>query len=135
MTKEKTLAMILEYDGTNFSGWQIQPNARTIQQEIENAMKVLTGRDISIIGAGRTDSGVHANGMVAHAKIDDDFPIPENKLAIAINSRLPADVRIKKAKFFEIPFHARFDAVAREYSYAITTEETVFNRFFQTYYK
>jgi len=133
--KINTLALIIEYDGTNFSGWQIQPNSRTVQETIELALQKLTGKDIRIIGAGRTDSGVHAKGQVAHAIVGKEFTIPSDKIAIAINSVLPKDIRIQKAKIFVKEFHARFDAVAREYSYTLTTKESVFLRHFTTYYK
>jgi tRNA pseudouridine38-40 synthase len=131
----KTLALVVEYDGTDFSGWQIQPNARTVQESIEHALQKLTGESLRIIGAGRTDAGVHARGQVAHTIIGEEFTIPLNKIAIAINSVLPKDIRIVKSNLFKKKFHARFDAIAREYSYTLSTKESVFTRHFTTYFK
>jgi len=131
----RTLAIIIEYDGTNFSGWQIQPNARTVQETIEQSLYKLTNQNHRIFGAGRTDAGVHARGQVAHAIIDEGFTIPEDKIDVAINSKLPKDIRIVKSKIFSSEFHARFDAIAREYSYTLALRESVFSRHFTTYYK
>jgi tRNA pseudouridine38-40 synthase len=125
------LLLRLEYDGTNFAGWQVQPNARTVQGELEAAFLKIYGVPCSVIGAGRTDAGVHARGQVAHVFLKDGAnEIPRDKIAKAVNSRLPKDVRLRDAILLKEPVHARFDAVAREYSYTITTEETVFKRHF-----
>ncbi|MBM2814534.1 MAG: truA [Ignavibacteria bacterium] len=129
-----TLGLKIEYDGTDYCGWQRQANSITIQERVEIALEKLINKSISIIGAGRTDSGVHARGQVASALIDDDFPIPENKIKLALNSELPKDIRIIEGKFFNFPFHARFDAVAREYSYTVINKEDVFRRRFSAYY-
>jgi tRNA pseudouridine38-40 synthase len=131
----RTLVLVIEYDGTDFSGWQIQPNARTVQESIEQALIKLTGQNLRIIGAGRTDAGVHARGQVAHSIINEEFTIPIHKIAIAINSVLPKDIRIAKANLLNKKFHARFDAIAREYSYTLSTKESVFTRHFSTYFK
>ena len=130
----RTLALQIEYDGTNFSGWQIQPNIRTVQQEIETALEKLCGFPFSIQGSGRTDKGVHSRGQVAHTTIDDRFKIPADKIAFVISSILPKDIRIRKAKIFNTKFHARFNAIAREYSYTVAQQKSVFNRFFISYY-
>ncbi len=131
----KNLAILLEYDGTQFGGWQIQPNAPTVQESIQRAFYELTPNPYILIGAGRTDSGVHSSGQVANILLDYDFPIPEHKIAIALNTKLPRDIRIIKAKFVNQDFHARYDAIAREYEYFIHTKETVFLNRFSTYYK
>jgi tRNA pseudouridine38-40 synthase len=133
--KMRTLVLLIEYDGTNFSGWQIQPNARTVQETIEQSLNKLTEQKYNIIGAGRTDAGVHARGQVAHALIDNKFSIPDTKIAIALNSRLPKDIRIRAARIIDRDFHARFDAIAREYSYTISLRESVFTRHFTTYFR
>jgi len=125
------LLLHLEYDGTAFAGWQIQPNTRTVQGELEAAFLKTYGLPCSVIGAGRTDAGVHARGQVAHVFLKDCAnKIPEDKITKAINARLPKDVRLRNAILLKEPVHARFDATAREYSYTITTEETVFKRHF-----
>lgn len=127
------LILEIEYDGTHYSGWQKQKNAITIQGEIEKAIAEITGIDLSLIGAGRTDAGVHARGQVAHAKLDSEIRISSEQLPLAINSKLNYDIRIKKAIFSEDKFHARFDALAREYSYTLVTKYSVFNRHFCTH--
>jgi tRNA pseudouridine38-40 synthase len=131
----KNLALLLEYDGTALGGWQIQPNAPTVQESIQHALYELTSKPYILIGAGRTDAGVHSSGQVANMLLEDDFPIPEEKIAIALNTKLPKDIRIIKAKFVQQDFHARYDAIAREYEYFIHTKETVFLNRFSTYYK
>ena len=131
----KTLILQIEYDGTNYAGWQIQPNDTTIQGLIENALISIYGFDIGVIAAGRTDAGVHARGQVAHTKLLEDFPVPQEKIPVALNSKLPNDIRIKKAILLPNNFHARYDAAAREYSYTIITKESVFNNRFTTYFK
>lgn len=122
-----SIACLIEYDGTNYAGWQIQNNANTIQGELQKSWKQLTNTQINFIGAGRTDAGVHSAGQVTSAKIDDII-IPQNKIAIALNSILPRDIKIKKAKYIDFPFHPRFDAIAREYNYYIGKNVTVFQR-------
>lgn len=131
----KNLALLIEYDGTNLGGWQIQPNAPTVQDEIQQAIYELTQKHCILVGAGRTDAGVHSGGQVANTLVDDDFPIPEEKIAIALNTKLPRDIRIIKAAYVHPDFHARFDAKAREYEYYFHTKETVFLNRFSTYYK
>ena len=124
-----TLSMVIEYDGTDFSGWQIQPNAPTIQESLQNSWKKITGQNISLIGSGRTDSGVHALGQVATAQLSGIL-IPEAKVAFAMNSILPKTIKIQKAKYLSIEFHPRFDAISREYVYYLGWELSVFNRRF-----
>ncbi len=131
----KNLALLIEYDGTNYGGWQIQPNAPTIQEEIQSAFFGLTGESVILIGAGRTDSGVHSSGQTANTILSDDFPIPEHKIAIALNTKLPHDIRILQAKFTDENFHSRYDALAREYEYNIHTKDSVFYSRYSTYFK
>ncbi len=105
----------IQYNGKNFCGWQIQPNERTVQQTVQEAILKLTGEEVSLTGSGRTDSGVHALCQVAHFDIEKDFP-PE-KYAPALNGFLPNDVQI----LFSMPapegFHARFGAKKKTYRY------------------
>ncbi|MCO5252627.1 MAG: tRNA pseudouridine(38-40) synthase TruA [Candidatus Kapabacteria bacterium] len=123
----------IEYDGTNYSGWQRQKNAITIQGEIERAFREITGREISLTGAGRTDAGVHARAQIAHTEIGDELGIAAGQLPLALNSKLNYDIRIKRIVFSVEKFHARFDAIAREYSYTIVTRYSVFDRHFCTH--
>lgn len=125
---KRTIVFLIEYDGTNYSGWQRQKNSNSIQETIERAIETVSGKKAFVIGAGRTDAGVHAVGQVAHARIDETFPIPERKIVSAINSALPLDIRILDAKVTTEQFHSTKDAIAREYSYLVTTENSVFLR-------
>lgn len=131
----RNIALLIEYDGTDYGGWQIQPNTLTIQESIQNAVSELTGFNCNLTAAGRTDAGVHSAGQVANAVFDDNFPIPTGKIVPAINSRLPEEIRILKAVEVPDEFHARYDAVAREYEYSFHTVDTVFKRKFSTYFK
>lgn len=130
---KRTIVFLIEYDGTNYSGWQRQKNSNSVQETIEKAIEVVTGQKIFVIGAGRTDAGVHSLGQVAHARIDENFPLPEKKIASAINSALPQDIRIIDAKVTESSFHSTKDAIAREYAYIVTTENSVFLRNYALY--
>jgi tRNA pseudouridine38-40 synthase len=116
---ELTLALLIEYDGTNYGGWQRQPNALTIQECLEKAALGIFGFKVSIVGAGRTDAGVHARGQVAHGRLTAPLKIAEEKIVKAMNAHLPNDIRVNGAKLLRQEFHARFDATAREYSYSI----------------
>ncbi|MDN5302362.1 MAG: tRNA pseudouridine38-40 synthase [Thermoanaerobacteraceae bacterium] len=109
--------ILLEYDGTNYHGWQRQKNARSIQEVLEEAISAITGEKIRVNGAGRTDAGVHAAGQVANFKTNTRIPV--EKLPYAINSRLPVDIVVKEARMVSEEFHARLSAKAKVYSYTI----------------
>ncbi|QXM07344.1 tRNA pseudouridine(38-40) synthase TruA [Crassaminicella indica] len=113
----KNVKLIIEYDGTNFSGWQIQPNARTVQEVIEKSLEKIMKKPVKINGSGRTDAGVHALGQVAN--FCEKFSIPVEKIPLALNALLPKEISIKNA--IEVPkdFHARYNAVGKEYIYKI----------------
>jgi tRNA pseudouridine38-40 synthase len=123
-----TLILEIEYDGTDFCGWQIQPNGRTVMEDIEKSIAKVYGQEVRLVGAGRTDAGVHAKGMVASGVIDFMPRVEERRAVLAINSQLDQDVRIKKAVYYDGKFHARYDAVAREYSYHLLRSVSVFHR-------
>lgn len=131
----KNLVLKIEYDGTNYGGWQIQPNSPTIQQKIEKALNKLTDLYLRVNGAGRTDAGVHGREQAAHCEIDDDFPVPEEKIPKALNTNLPKDIRIEDARIIDFNFHARFDAIAREYTYNIIDKDSVFKNRFAAFFK
>lgn len=122
-----TLVLVVEYDGTNYSGWQIQPNATSVQEILEQVWFKLTNQSVKIVGSGRTDSGVHARGQVASAEISEII-IPEDKLIVALNSVLPSDIRILNAIYLQEKFNARFDAKSRVYHYYISWDVDVFSR-------
>ncbi len=109
--------MIIEYDGSNYHGFQIQTNAHTIQAEIEAALYRLTGENISLAAAGRTDSGVHAAGQVI--AFDSEAAIPAEKWRFALNSFLPPDIRVLKSDAAADDFHPRFNALSKSYAYLI----------------
>ncbi len=116
----------IEYDGTEFHGWQIQPRDRTVQGEIEQALWKVTGTRVRIAGAGRTDSGCHAAGQVASATLSTRL-MPE-KLRSALNAHLPRDIRIVEAAEATPAFHARFRAMRRAYRYLIAPRPTALLR-------
>lgn len=130
-----TLALHIEYDGSDFCGWQIQPNGRTVQQELADVLKSFLGIEQNPTGAGRTDSGVHARQMTATVDVENQLIIPEEKLAKALNTQLPEDIRIHAAKLFDAKFNARFDAIAREYSYHLTKYPIAIERKHVVHYK
>ncbi len=115
--KSGKIAIIVQYDGTKFNGWQYQNEGRTVQQEIENALKILTGELCAVVSSGRTDSGVHAIGQVAHFNLKSDISL--QKLCIGLNGILPRDISVKNAFRVEDDFHSRYSAVEREYRYLI----------------
>src|SRR5262245_47676086 len=117
--------LCLEYAGTRYSGWQIQRNARTVQGELQRAIREATGRDpFELYGSGRTDAGVHALRQVAHADLETRSA-PE-ALRIAINDQLPSDVNVLSVERVSRRFHARHAAVARSYLYQISRRRTAF---------
>ncbi|MDD4584821.1 MAG: tRNA pseudouridine(38-40) synthase TruA [Bacilli bacterium] len=112
---------VVKYDGTNFSGFQIQNNMRTIQSELEKALSIINKKDISIVGSGRTDAKVHSRGQVIH--FDTDIKMSVVQWKKAINSLLPSDVYISEVEQVDNDFHARFSAIQKEYRYLISTGE------------
>ena len=123
------LRMIIEYDGTNYVGWQRQTNGISVQQRIEEALRSAYGVPCTIHGAGRTDAGVHARGQCAHTDLPSGaYDIPVSKASLAINRNLPKDIRIRDVQLVHDTFHARFDATWREYVYSIALRPSVFNR-------
>lgn len=116
------IKLIIEYDGSNYCGWQYQPNGTSIQQVIEDALFELTGERIRIHGSGRTDAGVHAIGQIASFATKSKI-LPE-KFSHALNHKLPPDISIVSSCEVNEKFHARFSAVAKEYKYLILNRET-----------
>lgn len=116
----------LGYNGKNFCGWQIQPNGITVQQCIEEALAILLRRPVPIVGAGRTDAGVHARLMVAHFDWDEPFA-DLAFLTEKMNRLLPRDIAIYRIVPVKEEAHARFDAISRTYKYYITTRKDPFN--------
>ena len=123
---------ITQYDGTYFAGWQIQPNERTVQEEIEKIISQILNTPTQIYGSGRTDAGVHAIGQTFHfdtTKEDIDL----GKLRYSMNSLLPKDIHISSLEIVDDRFHARFDVYSKTYMYALSMGEyDVFNRHYST---
>lgn len=116
----------LSYKGTNYHGWQEQPNANTVQAEINRALSTILNTNIEVIGAGRTDTGVHANQMFAHFDCDIDFDI--QNLMFKLNSFLPSDIAIKDIFKVKEDANCRFDALSRTYQYHIIQKKDPFNK-------
>ncbi|MCI0478630.1 MAG: tRNA pseudouridine(38-40) synthase TruA, partial [Anaerolineales bacterium] len=114
------LLAIVEYDGTDFQGFQIQPRKRTVQEELERALRQITGEKIRVIGAGRTDTGVHATGQGAH--FDTSWKQPPNMLQRALNAVLPNDIAIRSLIQVPDDFSARYSAQSRTYRYTILNQ-------------
>ncbi len=113
----RNIKLVLEYDGTNYHGWQTQPNLPTIQGTVEEALTQLTKTPIQIIGSGRTDTGVHAEGQVAN--FHTDLSIPQVAFQKGLNTVLPRDIVVCSVTEVETDFHARFSAISRRYRYTI----------------
>lgn len=113
----KKVMLTVAYDGTAYSGWQIQPGKKTIEGVLHHCISELTGEAVEVIGASRTDSGVHALGNIA--VFDTNSPIPAEKFSYALNQRLPEDIRIREAKEVDQAFHPRHCESRKTYEYRI----------------
>ncbi|MFU0824272.1 tRNA pseudouridine(38-40) synthase TruA [Clostridium sp.] len=118
---KRNIKLTIEYDGTNYSGWQKQKHSITIQQKIEEAIKSITREDCEVIGSSRTDAGVHARGFTANFITESN--IPPNKFKYAINSKLPKDIVIINSEEVPLEFHSRFDSKGKKYIYTILNRE------------
>ena len=110
--------LVVAYDGTNYHGWQIQNNAISVEEVLQEALRELLREPVELIGASRTDAGVHAQGNVA--VFDTDTRIPAEKIAIAVNQRLPEDIRVMKSEQVEETFHPRYAVSEKTYEYRIS---------------
>ena len=113
----KNIKLVIEYEGTTFSGWQRQIGERTVEEEVEKVLKKITKEDTKLIGSGRTDAKVHAFGQVANFKTRST--IPASRFKYILNTRLPDDITIKESKEVDMDFHSRFSAKAKKYRYII----------------
>jgi len=116
------IALNVEYDGTDFCGWQTQKDCRSVQQEVERAVSTVADQPVSVVCAGRTDTGVHATGQIIH--FDTDVIRNERNWVLGCNANLPRDASITWAKEVKDDFHARFSATARSYRYVILNRMT-----------
>lgn len=117
----------LSYDGTNYHGWQVQPNANSVQAELMRGLSILLRHDTEVIGAGRTDTGVNAKLMVAHFDTVSPLPSPD-ELAHRLNRLLPPDIAIQRIVPVKDDAHARFSATARTYQYHVSNRKDPFDR-------
>ena len=127
----RSVQLVLQYDGGAFSGWQRQPDARTVQGELEAALARLCGSPTPVIGAGRTDAGVHARGQAAGIRLTDRWTAAT--IRRALNAVLPGDVWVAAAHDMRPEFHARYSASARRYSYYIGIDDGAHSPFRRPY--
>lgn len=123
MAAPRRYKAVLSYDGTDFGGWQVQRDNRTVQSEVERAIREVTGETVRANCSGRTDQGVHARAQVSH--FDLATRIPVRKLLLALNARLPDDVRVESLRRARPDFDARFSATGKEYRYFIWNAATL----------
>lgn len=124
---ERTVQLVLHYDGAEFSGWQRQPGQRTVQGVLEETLERLCSAHIAALGSGRTDAGVHARGQAVGVRVPDRWDV--QKLRRALNAVLPSDVWVAAAVEMRSEFHARYSAVSRRYSYYVGTDEAAHSPF------
>ncbi len=125
--ESRTLQLVLQYDGAGFAGWQRQPETRTVQGVLEEAMQRLCETHVNVLGAGRTDAGVHALGQSAGVRVSDRWS--PSALMRALNAVLPRDVRVSECHSMVPDFHARHSAVSRAYRYLVGTDAGAENPF------
>ncbi len=119
----KKYRMLIAYDGTNYSGWQIQPNGITIQETIQNALKTILKTSVKIQGSGRTDQGVHAKGQVAHFEVEHCLDV--ERLLLSLNGLLPKDIRVRFIDQVPLDFHATYSARSKIYHYHLWLEPVI----------
>ncbi|HVZ77131.1 MAG TPA: tRNA pseudouridine(38-40) synthase TruA [Gemmatimonadaceae bacterium] len=124
---ERTVQLVLHYDGSGFKGWQRQPDQRTVQADLEAALERLCGAPVGALGSGRTDAGVHARGQAVGVRVPDRWT--PASLRRALNALLPPDVWVAAAHEMRADFHARYSAVSRAYSYYVGTDEEAHSPF------
>ena len=117
----RTIKLTISYDGTKYSGWQIQKNSPSVQETLEKAVKKVFKKAYKVHGAGRTDSGVHAKGQVAHFKTSKDLPVPG--IRAALNGALPKDIAVTGVEEVPHDFHSRFSTRSKVYRYHILNAE------------
>ena len=122
----RRLKCTIQYDGTGYAGYQVQPNGLTIQEVIETTLGRMHKHPVKIIGSGRTDARVHAYGQVIH--FDTELSIPPENVVKALNTLLPADIRVRSCEEVEPAFEARYDVIRKEYRYFVRREENAFRR-------
>lgn len=128
----RNIALLIEYDGTSYGGWQIQKNSPSIQGTIEKTLSGLLQEKVSVTGAGRTDAGVHAFGQVANFRTASGWKV--DRVGYALNGTLPPDIAIRAAADVPDGFHSRFSATARRYSYSVVSGKSAIRRAFAAFF-
>lgn len=133
----RRIKLTVAYDGTNYCGWQVQPNGITIEEMLNRALYALTGEKIAVIGASRTDAGVHAMGNVA--VFDTESPIPPERFSYALNQKLPDDIVVVSSEDVPLDWHPRYRTVIKTYEYRILNARVPdptrrLTRYFVSYY-
>lgn len=128
----KNYKLIIQYDGSNYSGWQIQKNSGSVQQTISESIEVVLKEKVNLIGSGRTDSGVHAIGQVANFRTETVIDIYRFKHSL--NSILPSDILVSSMEDVDFEFHSRFDAKKRTYLYLLTQTRSPFYKNYSYFY-
>jgi tRNA pseudouridine38-40 synthase len=124
---ERTVQLVLHYDGAGFSGWQRQPDQRTVQGVVEQALERLCGEPIAALGSGRTDAGVHARGQAVGVRLPERWTV--QRMRRALNAILPNDVWVAGAFEMRPEFHARYSAISRRYTYHVGTDDEAWSPF------
>ncbi len=130
MQSERNIRLVLQYEGGGYHGWQIQPGAVTVQEVLEKTLSIIIQERVRVIGAGRTDAGVHALAQVAHLRTGSS--LPAKTIQRALNALLPHDIRVLMAEETDPGFHARFSALAKRYEYMVwndPVESTFYRRY------
>ncbi|WP_214829826.1 tRNA pseudouridine(38-40) synthase TruA [Exiguobacterium algae] len=122
----RRIKLTISYDGTNYAGYQVQPNGNTIQAEIEAVLTRMHGGKVKVVASGRTDARVHALGQVLH--FDTSLGMPADRFVKALNAMLPDDILVKDAEEVDASFHARYGAKRKEYRYVVRQEDDPFRR-------
>ena len=124
---ERTVQLVLHYDGAGFSGWQRQPDQRTVQGVVEQALERLCGQPVAALGSGRTDAGVHARGQAVGVRLPERWTV--DRLRRALNAVLPVDVWVAASFEMRPEFHARYSAISRQYTYYVGTDDDAWSPF------
>lgn len=122
----RRIKLTVAYDGTNYAGYQVQPNGNTIQAELEAILSKMHGHLVKVVASGRTDARVHAKGQVIH--FDTTLAMPAERFVKALNAMLPADIRVRDASDVDDSFHARYGAKRKEYRYVVRQDDDPFRR-------
>jgi tRNA pseudouridine38-40 synthase len=120
MNGQRNISLVLEYDGTNYHGWQCQPNAITLQEVVQRSIERILDHPVKIYAAGRTDTGVHAFGQVINFRTEKTIDL--RSITKGLNSLLPGDIRVKNAREVDESFHSRYSAKSKSYIYCIVTD-------------